>query len=56
MTAEEKNITLEVISRLYGLKNSCFKFPNPYYRKGEFPTYFQDIKAKIIQLEKLVKR
>jgi len=55
MTAEEKNITREVISRLYRLKNTCFKFPNPYYMKGEFPTEYQDIKAKIIQLEKLIK-
>lgn len=56
MTAEEKNITKEVISRLYSLKNSCFKFPNPYYRKGEFPTEYQDLKSKIVQLEKLVKK
>ena len=55
MTVEEKIITREVISRLYNLKNSCFKNPNPYYRKGEFPTEYQDIKAKIIQLEKLIK-
>ena len=55
MTAEQKNITREVISRLYQRKNSCFKFPNPYYRKGEFPTEYQDLKLKIIQLEKLIK-
>jgi len=55
MTQVEKDITAEVIRRLYQRKNSCFKFPNPYYRKGEYPTEYQELKIKIIQLEKLIK-
>ena len=55
MTEVEKNITIDLISRYEQRKRLCFKFPNPYYKKGEFPTEYQDLKIKISELQKLIK-
>jgi len=41
----------EVINRLEKRKKDCFKNPNFYYRKGEFPTEYQDLKSKIEELK-----
>jgi len=54
VTDEEKNITAEVVRRMEQLKKNCFKTPNPYYIKGQFPTEYQDLKLKITQLKKLI--
>jgi len=41
----------ELIQRYEKRKKECFKNPNPYYRKGEFPTEYQDLKTKIKELK-----
>jgi len=43
----------ELIQRYDKRKKECFITPNPYYRKGEFPNEYQDLKQKIKQLEKI---
>lgn len=35
--------------------NNVFREPNPYYKKGEFPTEYQELKQWITQLEKELK-
>lgn len=55
MTEAQINITAEVKRRLEQRKKMCFNSPNPYYKKGEFPTEYQDLKIKISELEKLIK-
>ena len=56
MTDEQKNITAEVKRRLEQVKKNCFKTPNPYYVKGQFPNEYQDLKLKISELEKVVSK
>lgn len=55
LTTNSQELITEIISRLEIRKKMCFKGENlnPYYIKGQYPTEYQDILAKIKELDKL---
>jgi len=51
---DKENIQ-ELINRMERVKKQCFKSPNPYYKLGQYPTEYQELKIKISELQKLIK-
>lgn len=46
-------LTQELIKRYEIRKKQCFISPNPYYKVGEKPSEYIDIKLKIEELKRL---
>ena len=55
--SNEEHLTFEqdLIKRYKQRLRSLWARPNPYYKKGEYPTEYQEINQKIKQLEKITK-
>lgn len=51
---QQQNIT-EMLIRLEKRKRECFINPNQFYKKGTYPTEYQDILAKVKELKKIIK-
>lgn len=54
-TQQEKENINDLIKRYKQRLRALWTRPNPYYKKGEYPTEYQEINQKIKQLEKLIK-
>jgi len=50
----DKESIQELINRMERVKKGCFKNPNPYYKLGQYPTEYQELKTKISELQKLI--
>ncbi len=46
-------LTQELIQRYKKRARECWREPNPYFAKGQYPTEYQEIKQWIIKLETL---
>ena len=54
-TIEEPTLIQELIKRYNQRLKTLWSNSNPYYKKGELPTEYQDLKKKINELEKQIK-
>lgn len=56
MLTTDHEIENELILRYKKRARECFNQPSPYYKKGQFPTEYQEIKQWISKLEKQLKQ